>query len=141
LELVADLIDCAEGGPIRVLCDKHGGRNRYAALLQELADARLVRVVVESRAESRYRFEAASRPVDIRFVAKGERFLPSALASMASKYVRELSMRALNGYWCDRVDGLKPTAGYPVDARRWRDSTKEVRAAQQVEDHLLWRSR
>ena len=141
LRLVADLIDQAERGPIRVLCDKHGGRNRYAALLQEVAGSGLVRVVVESRAESRYRFSLAERQVDIRFIAKGERFLPSALASMTSKYARELAMMGLNRYWCDRVDGLKPTAGYPVDARRWREAIQVVEEGRQVSDRQLWRCR
>jgi ribonuclease HII len=141
LGLVADLVDGVQSGPIQVLCDKHGGRNKYAGLLQELAGTGLVQVVVESRAESRYRFGPAARRVDIRFIAKGERFLPSALASMASKYLRELAMSALNRYWCDRIDGLKPTAGYPTDARRWLASVKAVKEELQIDDHLLWRCR
>ncbi len=141
LDLVADLIAQVDHGPIRVVCDKHGGRNRYAALLQELADTGLVQVIVESRRESRYRLRAASRQVDIRFVARGERFLPSALASMISKYVRELAMLALNRYWCDRADGLKPTAGYPVDARRWRDAIQQVEEGRQIPERQWWRCR
>ena len=141
LALVADLIDETGGGPIRVLCDKHGGRNRYAALLQELLGSGLVQVVVESREESRYRLGSAAGQVDIRFIARGERFLPSALASMTSKYVRELAMLALNRYWCARVDGLIPTAGYPVDARRWLASISKVKEGLQIDDHLLWRCR
>ena len=49
------------------------------------------------------------------FRTKGEEFLPTALASMTAKYLRELSMRAFNEFWCARVTGLRPTAGYPMD--------------------------
>ena len=51
---------------------------------------------------------------------KGEEFLPTALASMTAKYLRELSMRAFNEFWCARVPGLRPTAGYPGDAPRFK---------------------
>ena len=45
--------------------------------------------------------------------------MPAALASMTSKYLRELAMRAFNEFWCGRVHDLAPTAGYPRDARRF----------------------
>jgi len=48
-----------------------------------------------------------------------EAHLPVALASMTAKLVRELAMARFNRYWCDRIPGLKPTAGYVQDARRW----------------------
>jgi hypothetical protein len=79
--------------------------------------------------------------VEAQFAAKGERFLPSALASMAAKYVRELAMCAWNDYWQRQIPGLRPTAGYPVDARRFAD---EIRVTQQnlgIADNLIWRTR
>jgi len=141
LELVRDLIGETTRGPIRVVCDKHGGRNKYAGLLQEIAGPGLVQVVTESRAESRYRFGPLSRRVDIRFSAGGEQFLPAALASMVSKYLRELAMMALNRYWCGAVNGLKPTAGYPTDAKRWLADVASTKKQLQVDDRLLWRCR
>jgi ribonuclease HII len=141
LELVADSLEGIPQGPIRVLCDKHGGRNKYAGLLQDMARPGLPQVVIESRAESRYLFGPPSRRVDIRFSAKGERFLPSAVASMTSKYLRELAMLALNRYWCERVSGLRPTAGYPSDAKRWRAALKASEDKLQLDERLLWRSR
>jgi hypothetical protein len=141
LELVTELAGDAQTGPIRVLCDKHGGRARYAALLQEVAGTPLVQVVAESRRESCYRFGTPSRPVEIRFSTKGERFLPAALASMTSKYLRELAMLALNRYWCGQVSGLKPTAGYPRDAKRWFAAIETTKQELQIDNCLLWRSR
>lgn len=141
LKLVGDLIGKATHEPIRVFCDKHGGRNKYAGLLQEIAGTGLVQVVTESRAESRYRFGPPSRRAEIRFSARGEQHLPAALASMISKFLRELAMMALNRYWCGVVGGLKPTAGYPTDAKRWRADVDAARTKLHIDDRLLWRCR
>jgi ribonuclease HII len=56
----------------------------------------------------------------IEFTVGGEARIPVALASMTAKYLRELCMRAFNAFWGERAAGLEPTAGYPVDAHRWR---------------------
>ncbi len=45
--------------------------------------------------------------------------MPVALASMVSKYTRELLMARLNHYFTRRVPGLKPTAGYAKDGKRY----------------------
>lgn len=123
------------------VCDKHGGRNHYAALLADALDQPLVQVETESRAISRYRLQLNSLSVEVAFQRSGEAFLPTALASMTAKYVRELSMRAFNAFWCERVSGLRPTAGYPADSRRFKIAIAEVQAALGIEDHVLWRSR
>jgi ribonuclease HII len=141
LELVRDLMADADSEPVMVHCDKHGGRNRYAALLQTVFPESWIEVQDESRQRSLYRWGASPRRVEAQFAAKGERFLPSALASMAAKYVRELAMCAWNDYWQRQIPGLRPTAGYPVDARRFAD---EIRVTQQnlgIADNLIWRTR
>jgi hypothetical protein len=71
----------------------------------------------------------------------GEVFLATALASMTAKYLRELAMRALNEFWCARVPGLRPTAGYPTDAPRFKQEIAAVQRELGVDDHLLWRNR
>jgi hypothetical protein len=43
-----------------------------------------------------------------------------AVASIVSKLVREHWMAGFNAYWLRRAPGLKPSAGYPVDASRFR---------------------
>ena len=120
LDLVADMIKALPPEPTRVICDKHGGRNYYGALLQPRLSHGLVRVIKESRDESAYDVGTPGRPTEVWFRARGESFLPSALASMTSKYLREIAMRAFNRFWCQRVQDLKPTAGYPIDARRFQ---------------------
>lgn len=127
--------------PQRVLihCDKHGGRNRYQPLLRTLFPEHFVEVVREGRAVSEYRWGPAEQRVEIRFVAKGESFLPSALASMLAKYLRELAMLAFNNFWRLRIPGLKPTAGYPADAKRFWHDIAEERRSLGLDDGLLWR--
>ena len=75
------------------------------------------------------------------FQAKGESHLPTALASMASKYLRELAMQAFNGFWSEHVPDLRPTAGYPVDALRFKADIAAAQQALGISDRILWRSR
>jgi hypothetical protein len=72
---------------------------------------------------------------------QGERYLPTALASMTAKYLRELSMRAFNEFWCARVPGLRPTAGYPTDAPRFKREIDALQRELAIDDHVLWRNR
>ena len=52
-----------------------------------------------------------------------------------------LAMRAFNEFWCERVPNLRPTAGYPVDARRFRHEIREVQQSLDMPDDWLWRTR
>jgi ribonuclease HIII len=141
LDLVVDMVRDLPPGAIRVVCDKHGGRNNYAALLQTRFEDRLVRVGRESREESSYEVEAGGRPVRIEFRPRAESYLPSALASMTSKYLRELAMMAFNRFWRSHVDGLEPTAGYHTDATRFRRDIEPARARLGIPVDAVWRTR
>ena len=105
--------------------DKQGGRDHYTSLLlQTFPDAQL-KVLLESDIASSYLLHEAgpngsSRRTLIHFREKGETaFLPTALASMVCKYLRELCMHSFNTWWCSQIAGLKPTAGYHQDGSRW----------------------
>ena len=60
---------------------------------------------------------------------------------MVSKYLRELAMLAFNAFWMAQVPGLKPTAGYPVDAKRFRREIEQAQSKLGVPDDQLWRHR
>jgi len=143
IELLAEMLAALPNNdePCLVLCDKHGGRNRYSPLLQRQFPEVLIGVHGESRAVSTYRFRLAERAIEVRFKAEGEQFLPTALASMTSKYLRELAMRAFNEFWCARVPNLRPTAGYPGDAARFKREIELEQAALGIADAILWRTR
>jgi ribonuclease HII len=112
---------------IRIVADKQGMRQYYEPLLCQAFPMSRVDIVSESESLSEYRIDAGEGRMELCFAEKADvHHLPVALASMVSKYVREVFMSAFNGYWQERVPGLKPTSGYPKDARRF---LAEVRAA------------
>ncbi len=139
LELVARLIGPLGDEPISIVCDRHGGRKRYLPVLVDHFPESFVEIGGESAERSVYRFGPSNRRVDIAFQTKAESYLPAALASMASKYLRELAMRAFNAFWRARCEGLRATAGYPQDAKRFMKDTAAVRKDLAVDDRVLWR--
>ncbi|MDZ4656912.1 MAG: hypothetical protein SH868_04960, partial [Bythopirellula sp.] len=127
--------------PLHVVCDKHGGRNRYGALLQHHFPDVWIDTLAESGPASRYAWGPPESRVDICFRVKGEAELPVALASMTAKYHRELAMRAFNAFWCARIPDLRPTAGYPTDAKRYKAAIAVLQKELEIEDDVLWRWR
>lgn len=123
--------------PTLVVADKHGGRNRYDDVLAEILDGEMVLRLDEGRELSRYRIGAT----EVRFQTKAEAWFPVAFASMVSKYVRELSMSLFNSYWREHVPDVKPTKGYPSDAKRFRADVDEARKRLGIEDEVFWRER
>ena len=93
----------------------------------------------EGPRQSVYHFGPQERRVDVSFRVGAEACLPAALASMASKYLRELSMLAINDYWRRRVPQLRPTAGYPNDAKRFRAEIAEAVQGLDIPERVLWR--
>lgn len=132
-----DLI-AKDGAPVAFTFDKHGGRNRYGALLHEHFPEGWIETRDEARAASRYR---QGERLTFTFRTKGEAELPVALASMTAKLLRELAMKAFNAYWLTHVPGLKPTAGYPVDAKRFKQAIAAKQAELGISDDVLWRYR
>ena len=141
LQLLGRVLEQCDPEPTLVVCDKHGGRGKYQRLLQEQFPDPLIEIVREGLLESVYRWGPEAARFEARFRAKGENFLPAALASMTAKYLRELAMHAFNEYWGQHVAELKPTAGYPVDARRFKRQIAATQASLGISDRILWRVR
>jgi hypothetical protein len=139
LGLVEQMLRACADEPCLVICDKHGGRDRYGQMLQERFPDTLIEVRRESRPLSRYQWGPARHRREMVFRVQAEGYLPVALASMAAKYLRELCMGALNAFWQRHVESLAPTAGYPQDARRFRAQILPTQRELGIDDHLLWR--
>jgi ribonuclease HII len=132
----------ADGAPLLFLCDKHGGRNFYAPLLQEAFSDGWVVAERESAAESRYRVENVDRPVTIIFRPRADGdSVAVALASMLCKYLREVCMKQFNRFWAGHVPGLAPTAGYPVDAKRFYAEIRPVMDRLGLTPDQVWRKK
>jgi len=141
LSLAKEVLEAFPERPAVVICDKHGGRDRYMALLQHAFPDDLIRIICEGAEESQYRWGAPGREITFIFRPRSERWLPAALASMTAKYLRELAMQAFNNFWCREVPGLAPTAGYPTDAQRFRRAIAERQLALGIADEVLWREK
>jgi ribonuclease HII len=122
-----------------VYVDRQGGRTRYAELLAGLYPLARLKVVRERSEESVYRLEPSNRPpVQIHFHVEGDgRFAPVALASVVAKTVRELFMRSLNEWFAEQVPGVRPTAGYSADARRFLVDVAGTLDRSAPRDHLI----
>ncbi|KPK44630.1 MAG: hypothetical protein AMK72_11850 [Planctomycetes bacterium SM23_25] len=129
---------------VHVTMDRHGGRRYYAGLLAAAFPMTGVETLEEARAVSRYCLhrDGSAAPVHLTIRNRCETWsLLTALASMAAKYVRELHMRQLNGYFQSLVPGLAPTAGYGRDAWRFLDDVAAAREAAGVPDAAILRCR
>ncbi len=128
--------------PLFFLVDKHGGRNRYAPFIQDALAEGAVVVREEGMARSSYEVLGLDRPVQLTFQPRAEEAcLCVALASMASKYLREVLMREFNRFWQEQVPGLKATAGYPGDAARFFAEIQSAAQRLGIAETALWRSR
>ncbi len=118
LELVSSFC-CDETRPVEVFCDRQGGRKNYLpVLLEALPNAWFVETKQTSTRCSYRNTTSPSR--DFHFTVGGDSFGPTALASMLAKYLRERFMQSFNAFWRQHLPELRPTAGYPLVAKRFR---------------------
>jgi ribonuclease HII len=115
-------------GGIEIFAGKQGGRKRYADGLNAALAGADVKVISEEQAKSVYSLEGFGG-AKLSMLRDGEdAHFCIALASMICKYVREVAMTRMNSYWRERVPGLKATAGYGTDGRRFLDEIAPRRA-------------
>lgn len=146
-EILAAIRRTNRSRPVRVVMDQHGGRHYYGALLAGAFPMERIEAIEESAGLSRYAVGApaagAGGPaMELEVRTECERTsLPTALASMAAKYVRELAMHELNGWFRTLVPDLRPTSGYGRDARRFLTETEAAREAARVPLETVLRAR
>lgn len=149
-DLLATVLDRWPREPVHITMDSHGGRRYYAGLLAGAFPMMAVEALEESATVSRYRLRRGGggngtgtpAPVLVTVRNRCETWsLATALASMAAKYVRELHMRQMNAYFRSLVPGLRPTAGYGLDAWRFLGEVAAAREAGGIADALILRSR
>ena len=126
----------------RVVVDRQGGLMRYRPLLAAKFHGADITAVAETPDISRYRVEREDKTLHIGFETQADaQHLPVALASMAAKTVRELLMNRLNAFFAQHQPGLKPTAGYVQDGRRWVSEIGDLPERLQIPRRDLIRNR
>jgi ribonuclease HII len=140
--LIKNALDNFAGDEMQIIIDRQGGRVRYRKVLQRMFADMELKIVRESPAASSYELTANAKVVRLHFVVGAdERFLPVSLASMVSKYLRELLVYHINRYFAGHCAELKPTAGYWKDGLRFIEDLKTNIPHVRYDSNQLIRSR
>ena len=132
----------AAGEVTRVNSDKHGGRHYYLGPLAEVMPDARIEPGVEGPDLSAYTARSGDRRLDLTLRPRADAADGLvALASIVSKAVREHWMAAFNAHWSARLPGLRPTAGYPGDAARFRAAIEPECLARGLGLDAWWRAR
>jgi ribonuclease HII len=123
---------------LQIVIDKQSGRSHYRDQLQRMFPDLNMKILKEHDAVSSYHLTDSSRSMKIHFLQNGDqRQLPIALASMASKYLRELLMEMLNTYFQRHCPGITPTAGYYKDGCRFLADLEKFNLAPNLAPEFL----
>jgi ribonuclease HII len=121
--ILAPLMKAGAAQEGKIIVDRQGGRRYYGEWLIELFPGKLIAAGQEGPQRSLYQVDHT----EVSFQVKADAlYFETALASMAAKYVREVYMHGFNLYWQSRLSGLKGTAGYYNDGKRFIAELKEA---------------
>jgi ribonuclease HII len=141
-QLIKAAYDNFAGDDLQVIIDRQGGRVRYRRILQRMFAGMELKILRESPTNSSYELQADGRQMRLHFtVGADDKFLPVSLASMVSKYVRELLVDNINRYFSSFHSELKPTAGYWKDGLRFLEDLKTHVPHIRYDSNQLIRSR
>lgn len=130
------------GQTLQVVVDRQGGRSGYRPVLQRMFPEMELAIVREDDTLSSYELSGRGKTLRIHFPVGAElKCLPVALASMLSKYVREVLNESMNRFFCNECRDLRPTAGYWQDGQRFIRDLKAGRPDFPWKSELLIRSR
>jgi hypothetical protein len=123
--LIKGAYDNFPGDDLQIIVDRQGGRVHYRKNLQRMFGDMELKILRESPATSSYELQAGGKAMRVHFVVGADgRYLPVSLASMVSKYLRELLVGSINRYFAGFGADLKPTAGYWKDGLRFIEDIK-----------------
>ena len=141
--LIQESLDLAnEGEELQIVVDRQGGRARYGDLLRRMFGGMELSVIREDEIDSSYELRGVGKTMRIHFVVKADaKCMPVCLASMTSKYLREVMIESLNDYFVAQCDKIKPTAGYWQDGLRFVEEVKAHLPGVEYDEQKLVRSR
>ena len=131
--------DVSRAEPMQVIVDRQGGRINYQQELLRMFPEFSLSVIRQDEKMSSYEMTRSGRIMRIHFCIKADtKYLTVALASMVSKYLREVMMASLNRHFCELCPDLKPTAGYWQDGQRFvKDLSTQLEAHQFDREKLV----
>jgi len=140
--LIKNAFDNFAGDDLQIMIDRQGGRVHYRKNLLRMFPEMELKILRESPQISSYELQTNDKSMRLHFVVDAdERFLPVSLASMVSKYLRELLVYNINRYFVGHCADLKPTAGYWRDGLRFIEELKTNIPHMQVNSNQLIRCR
>lgn len=129
-QLIKYCVDKYHLSDLIIKAGKQGGRTYYELYLNKLLPARNVKTMKQQHHISAYYIPgdlAGNKPVSISFIRDGDSSeFVIALASIFSKYFRELAMFRFNSFFRSHLPALKPTSGYYNDSRQFIESITPV---------------
>ena len=135
-QLVASL-PSNDSGLIHI--DRLGGRQRYSEQVSRWFPGQMVQIETETPNLSRYH---VGDRITISFQVEADQHsFAVALASMLSKYWREVMMAQFNAWFSAQQPGVVPTAGYPLDATRFWSEVEPTRQRLGLINDDWWRER
>lgn len=140
--LMAFLWGRLRSGHMRIYVDRQGGRMRYLDMLERIFEGCQFRILEETEASSIYEVHQGDRQAQIHFAVGGDdKYLPVSLASMTSKYLREVFMEMFNEFWIEHLPELQPTAGYYTDGNRFFGEISPVMEKLNIHPDMIYRCR
>ena len=141
-QLITEAWEASGEEEVQMIVDRQGGRMRYRQRLQTMFPEAELAILKETETNSSYELHEGERTLRVHFVVGADdKFLAVSLASMVSKYVRELLVANINRYFAGFCAELKPTAGYWKDGQRFIRDLKAYAPHVQYESSRLIRSR
>jgi ribonuclease HII len=140
--LIKNVFDNFAGDDLQIILDRQGGRVHYRKALQLMFPDMEMKIIRESQTVSSYEMETGGKHIRLHFVVGADdHYLPVSLASMVSKYIRELLIGCMNRYFAGFHPGLRPTAGYWKDGLRFIEDLKTHLPHIQIDSNQLIRCR
>jgi hypothetical protein len=144
-ELIKDSFDsygAVDSQPLQIIVDRQGGRINYRNALQRMFGQMELKVIRQDNKVSSYELTDSHSRMRLHFVtAADSKYLAVSLASMVSKFLREVLVDSINSYFLQRCSDLRPTAGYWKDGQRFIRELKKGLADTEYDSQKLVRCR
>jgi len=130
------------GDGTQFFIDKQGGRDFYSDALSQMFFGCRIHRSTEGNDLSTYVVQHGDCHFDLSFCVRGDSaHLPIALASMLSKYIRELFMEMFNRYWHAIDPSLPHTSGYRSDGWKFVRALEAVGGMKEADMRQMIRRR